>query len=141
MQNSELRRRRFDRSHLTADDAVGFGRALVDVRSVMLIFASDEKLAENFSTKTNILWLSWRRDEEVHTSCLVADLNAQRGSDVEPAVGIHAHRAYFQRELIQMGALHEIKVLSMLKKRRLRAEMKTTNSFIVPRDVKQALIR
>ena len=81
----ELRGSGFDRGLLAADDAVGLGGALVD-----LVAAGDEDRRKVLAAEADVVGLLRGGDDEVHAAGLVADLDAQRGGDVEPAVGVHA---------------------------------------------------
>lgn len=82
---------RFDRCLLAADDAMDFRWALID-----RVSAGDEELAEVFATEADILGRLRRGDDEVHPACLIADLDAERGGDVETALGVNAETANFK---------------------------------------------
>ena len=60
---------------------------------------------------------------------LIADLNAQRSGDVEPAVGVHAHRMGFHREREAVWIFKKAKMLRVLKQRQLFAELDTIDFF------------
>ena len=95
---SKLRRRRLDGSHLAADVAFRFRRAFVD-----RVTARDKELAKVLAAKADVVRLLGSRDDEVHAARLVEDLDAKRGGDVEPAVGVNAETtdADFIRSQIQ----------------------------------------
>ena len=80
---SKLRRGWFDRRLLAADDAFGLRGAFVD-----RVAAGDEQLAEVFAAEAEVVSRFGCGNDEVHASSLIADLDAERGGDVEPAIGV-----------------------------------------------------
>ena len=93
--------------HLANDVAVGFGGAPVDH-----VAAGDEQLAEILATGADIVRRLRRGDDEIHAPCLIEHLDAERGGDIEPAVGVHAEAAHLQDPEIRN---HEIAKLAFAR--------------------------
>lgn len=76
---------RFDGGLLAADNSTHLRRAFID-----RVSTGDEELAEVFATETDIERGFRRRDDEVHTACLIEHLDAEGGGDVQSAFGVNA---------------------------------------------------
>ena len=126
---------------LAADDAFGLRRSFVGVCLETFVPASNEQLAEVFAAEAEVFRLMRCRDDEVHTSCLIANLNAKRGRNIEPAVSIHAHRIGFYWVSKPVRILGEIKRLSILEQWRFITELHTIDPSVVACDIEQTLIR
>ena len=65
---------------------MGLGGAFVD-----LVAAGDEEFSKVLAAEADVVGLLRGGDDEVHTPGLVADLDAECGGDVEPAIGVDTH--------------------------------------------------
>lgn len=84
----EFGRRGFDGGLLAADDTAYLHGAFVD-----RVATGDEEFAQVLAAETDISGRFRGGDDEVDSSGLVADLDAESGSHIEAAVGIHTEAA------------------------------------------------
>ena len=134
----QLRRRGLNRGHLAADVAVGLSGAFVD-----LVATGDEEFAEVFAAEADIadietgicmkrIWFARRHGyNEVHPSCLIADLQPGGSREVNPAIRVHTQTP--NARIIQFsGLLHleEVQLRSLKMAIRLDSQGSNTRACL-----------